>query len=83
MAKKIEYSDIKKALWEAWRAFIPAFLGVIYVQFQSGVDLKDWKSWVFNLLVSATIAGSKAVLKWLREKYGQGDYTHWIYKLPA
>lgn len=82
MAKKIEYSAIKKALWEAWRVFLPAFLAVIYAQFEAGVDLKELKSWGYALLSSAALAGGKAVVKWLREKYWRGDYGKAIYKLP-
>lgn len=82
MKKKIEYGAVKKALWEAWRVFIPAFLAVIYAQFEAGVDLKEIRSWGYALLVSALLAGGKAVVKWLREMYGRGDYGKAIYKLP-
>lgn len=82
MTKKIDYPAIKKAAYELWRTFIPAFLGVLYVQFQAGVNLQDIKSWGLTLLVSATMAGIKAVLKYLRDKYGNSDYTKLIYKLP-
>ena len=82
MTTKINYPAIKKAAWEAWRVFLPALAAVIYAQFQSGVDLKNWKAWATTLLVSAAVAGAKAVFKWTRETYGNGDYSKFIYKLP-
>ena len=81
--KKDEYPVIKKALWEAWRVFWPAFFAVIIIQFKAGVDLNSWEDWLPALLFSAFLAGTKAVFKWLREKIGQGNYSKWIYKVPA
>ena len=78
-----EYPVIKKALWEAWRVFWPAFFVVIIIQFKAGVDLYSWEDWLPALLFSASLAGIKAVFKWLREKIGQGNYSKWIYKVPA
>ena len=82
MAKKIDFSPFKKALIESWRVFIPAFIAIITAQFQVGVDLKDWRAWLLPLVLSASLAGFKAVVKYLRETYGLGDYTKLIYKLP-
>ncbi len=82
MTKKIDYPAIKKAAWEAWRVFVPAFAAVIYAQFETGVDLKNWKAWAVSLLASAALAGAKAVFKWVRDTYGNKDYTKLIYKLP-
>lgn len=82
MAKKIEYSIVKKALYEAWRVFFPAFALVIFTQFEAGVDLRNWKAWAFTLIGSALLAGVKAVMKWARDEFGGGNYSHIIYKLP-
>jgi len=84
MAKKIivDYAIWKKALYELWRTFVPAFFAVIYVQFESGVNLQDIKSWGITLLASASMAGIKAIFKYLRDYYGNGEYTKLIYKLP-
>lgn len=79
-AKK--YELWKKSLIEAWRAFLPAFLMVIFAQFEAGVDLKNWKAWVFSLLSSALAAGARAVIKYLREKYAK-NYQSILYKLPV
>lgn len=82
MAAK-KYATWKKALWEAWRAFVPAFLAVLYIQFQAGVELEKWQDWLPALLFGAFIAGVRAVFKWARERFGAGDYSKFIYKLPA
>jgi len=82
MTNKINYPAIKKALWEAWRVFIPAFIAIIYAQFEAGVDLKEWKSWVPALLIASCVAGLKAVFKWARAKYFAEEYDTFIYKLP-
>lgn len=79
---KIKYPEWKKAVWEAYRVFLPAFLAIVYAQFEAGVDLKEWKAWTFSLLSAAVVAGVKAVVKWAREKYGKGDYAKAVYKLP-
>ena len=83
MAKPINHPSIKKATWEAWRSFWPAFAGVVVVQLSSGVDMKDWQTWLVNVIVSASIAGIKAFAKWLREEYGDKNYEDIIYKLPV
>lgn len=82
MAKK-KYAEYKKALWEAWRAFFPVFSAIILIQFEAGVDLLDWKNWAPSLLISAAVAGLKAVFKWVRAKYFAGKYDSFIYKFPA
>ena len=82
MTKKIDYPAIKKAGYELWRTFVPAFFAVIYVQFEAGVNLQDIKSWGITLLASATMAGVKAIIKYLRDIYGNGEYNKLIYKLP-
>lgn len=82
MAKKIEYSAVKKGLWEAWRTFVPAFVGVVAVQLEAGVDLYTWKNWVPALVGSAAVAGLRAIVKWARETYFKGEYGSAIYKLP-
>lgn len=76
-----KFETWKKVVIEAWRAFIPAFGVVVFAQFEAGVDLKNWKSWVFSLLASATVAGLKAVAKWAREKFAK-NYQSILYKLP-
>ena len=83
MAKKIDYAAWKKALWEAWRVFIPAFLAVIYAQLEAGVDVWGVKTWGFTLLFSAGLPGSKALVKWARETYGNKKYDSWLYRIPA
>lgn len=83
MPKKVDYPVIKKALWEAWRVFIPAFSAIIYVQFEAGVDLKDWKAWIPSLVLSAGLAGIKAIVKWIRAKYFAGKYDSFVYKFPV
>ena len=79
---KVDYANWKKALWEAWRSFIPAFLGVIAIQLSAGVDLSTWKDWLPSLLIAGILAGVRAVGKWLRERYGEGNYDKPLYKLP-
>jgi len=81
--KKVDYPAVKKALWEAWRIFLPSFLTVIYIQFQAGVDLSMWRKWFPALIGAGVLAGLKAILKWAREKYGNGEYDKLIYKLPV
>jgi len=76
-----QYKTWKKVLIEAVRAFVPAFLAVIYLQFEAGVNLQEYKSWVMPLLASASLAGIRAVMKWLRERHAK-DYTSFLYKLP-
>lgn len=83
MVKKVSYPAYKKALWEAYRTFIPAFLAVIFAQFEAGVDLKEWRAWVLPLLLSALAAGFRAVVKWVRTEKFPLDYSRAIYKIPA
>ena len=78
----VEFEVWKKAVIEAWRVFVPAFLTVLYVQFQAGVKLDEWRSWLFPLAVSAVLAGVKAIWRWYRDTYGEGNYGSWMYKLP-
>ena len=82
MAKKITFSPFKKALIESWRVFLPAFIAIIVAQVQIGVDLKDWKAWLLPLILSASLAGFKAVGKYVRDTYGLGNYSSLVYKLP-
>ena len=82
MAKKIMFSPLMKALIEIWRVFIPAFIAIVIAQFQVGVDLKDWKAWLLPLILSASLAGFKAVGKYIRDMYGLGNYSSLVYKLP-
>lgn len=77
------YPAWKKAAWEAWRVFGLAFLAVIYAQLEAGIDIANWQLWLRSVLVAAFAAGVKAAIKFIREKYGQGLYDKWIYKLPA
>lgn len=79
---KVVFAAWKKAVIEAVRVFFPAFLGVVALQFQMGVDLNQWQVWGRSLLISAVLAGIKAVAKWYRDTYGAGDYKALIYKLP-
>lgn len=81
-SKKINYPELKKALWEAWRIFFASASVVILAQFEAGVNLKDWKNWVYSLGSAAIVAGLKATVKYVREKYFKGEYDHIIYKLP-
>ena len=82
MAKKIEFAAWKKGLIEAWRAFVPAFLGVVAVQLSAGAGTQDVWLWGRSVIVAGVVAGVKAVAKWYREAFGQKDYSSWIYKLP-
>lgn len=75
-----KYETWKKMLWEAYRIFGLSFLAVVLAQFEAGVDLREWKSWGYSLLISALVAGIKAVGKYLREK--ASDYKAMIFKLP-
>jgi len=78
-----KYEAWKKGLWEAWRVFLPAFLAIIYAQFEAGVDLRKWEAWLPSLLAAAVVAGLKAVFKWARAKFFAGEYSRFIYKVPA
>ena len=80
--KKIEYPIIKKALWEAWRAFGDAFVAFLAVRLFQGVDLQDWRGWALNLIVGGLAAGFAGLAKWLRELKPM-QYGNWIYKVPA
>ncbi len=75
-----KYPTWKKVAIEAGRVFVPAFLAVVYAQFEAGVDLKEWKSWAYSLFISALVAGVKAVGKYLRER--AKNYQSLAYKLP-
>ncbi len=81
MAKK--YEAWKKGCWEAWRVFLPAFLAIVYIQFEAGVNLKEWQAWLPSLGTAAIVAGFKAVFKWSRAKFFAGKYDSLIYKIPA
>lgn len=76
------YPAIKKAAWEAWRVFLPAFIAVILVQLEAGGKIEDLKSWLISLVSAAGLAGIKATLKYLRDTYGNQNYTSMLYKLP-
>lgn len=77
------YPDWKKALWEAWRVFGLAAGAVIVAQLEAGVDVNNWQAWLKALAIAAVAAGIKALVKFLREKYGHRDYDKLLYKLPA
>lgn len=82
MAAK-KYEAWKKGLWEAYRTFIPAFLVVIFAQFEAGVNLQEWRAWLPPLVLSGGAAGTRAVVKWYREVYAPKQYDSLVYKLPA
>lgn len=82
MAQKIDYPAIKKAIIEAFRIFFLAAGAVIVAQIQAGINITDWKNALIALGIAAVVAGAKAVGKWLRDTYGQGNYSSFIYKLP-
>lgn len=71
----------KKAFIEGWRVFFAAFIAVIAAQLQAGVNIMQWQVWLRSLIISAAVAGLKAVFKWSREKYGT-SYDQLIFKLP-
>jgi len=83
MTKKIDYPAIKKALWEAWRTFLPSFLGVVTIQLSTGAGSQDVSAWLKSILVASVLAGLKATAKWYRETYGNKDYDSLVYKLPV
>lgn len=81
-----EYEDWQKALVEGRRVFILGMLAEL------GILLPTYDKWIQNvienpaiassvLIIPTLTAGFKAVLKFLQEKYGQGDYSKLIYKL--
>jgi len=79
----MEFPDWKKALIEARRVAIVTMLGQLSllatnVDFLQITSLQDgWK-----LLILPLVAGTvKGVIKYLQEKYGQGDYTKLIYRI--
>lgn len=77
------YPDWKKALWEGWRVFGLAAGAVILTQLEAGVDIQNWEAWLRAVAIAAGAAGVKALVKYLREKFGHRDYDSLIYKLPA
>jgi len=81
MAIKKAFPEWKKIVIEALRTFVLAFLAVASVQIQAGVDFKEWKVWLVNLVIAGSSAGVKALSRWLRDKIGKGDYSNWIYKV--
>lgn len=81
MEQQQEYPAWKKAVVEGRRVFVTAFIGVLVVGLQNGIDFDDFKGWAIALAGSALAAGIAAVLKWARETYGQGDYSKLIYKI--
>lgn len=82
MAKKINYPLIKKMAFEAFRAFFIAAGAVVVAQIQAGINVADWKNALITVGIAAVAAGVKAVGKWLRDTYGNGDYSNIVYKLP-
>lgn len=80
-AKKFE--AWKKAAYEAWRTFWPAFIGYVALQLQTGAGEKDIALWARSVAVAGGVAGLRAVFKWAREKWGNKQYGSLIYKLPA
>lgn len=81
MGETNEYPNWKKALKGGWRVFYPAFLAIVLAQLSAGVDMGEWQSWLPALIISAVSAGVGAVMKYLREEYGQQDYSKLIYKV--
>ena len=81
MTKKIDYSTIKKSLWEAWRAFFPAIVVTATAQLSVGADGQDAQVWLRSVAIASVLAGVRAVAKWLREKH-PGEYQRMIFKLP-
>lgn len=77
----MKYSPVKKALIEALRTFVVAFLATLSVQL-STVDLMYPSMWIRAVLVASLTAGVRAVFKYLRDQYGRTDYSRWIYRLP-
>lgn len=78
--------ELKKSLIDARRTFITAAIAQVIIllpNFESVIELikqdpeKIWT--LFALPVLA--AGGKAVLKYVQEKWGKGDYTRWMYKI--
>lgn len=80
---KFEYPELKKALWEAWREFIPAFVVAVGLQLSIGIDMNQPLPWIVSVATAGIKAGWRAVFKWLRDKYGEGDYDKLIYKIPS
>lgn len=77
------YPNYRKAIIEAWRIFAPAFIAAVWLQVQLGsAGFDDLGAYLKALVVAGILGGVKAVVKWVRETYGQGNYTHWSYKLP-
>lgn len=77
------YPNYKKSVIEAWRIFAPAFMATVWLQLQTGAgDFSDPITYGKAVLVAGFLGGVKALVKWIRETYGQGNYHHWSYKLP-
>ena len=82
MTKKIDYPIIKKMAFEAFRVFFLSAGAVVTAQISAGINILDWKNALVTLAISAAVAGLKAVGKWLRDAYGQGNYQSFWYQLP-
>jgi len=77
------YPAFKKALIEAARDFISAFVVVFGTQIALGIDWENPWAWLSSALIAGGKAGLRGVAKYLREKIGQGDYSKAVYKWTA
>lgn len=86
LQSKGSFSPYLKALIEARRAFLVAFVGqftLLAPQWEMILDYlrADYKSAFYVFILPSVFAGLKGVLKLLQEKYGKGDYSKLVYKI--
>lgn len=81
MATETKYPEWKKAAIEGARTFATVFVSTVLVQLGAGVDFSQWRVWVVPMLLAGASAGFKALGKYIRDTYGQQDYSSLIYKI--
>lgn len=81
MATETKYPEWKKAVIEGARTFATVFVSTVLVQLGAGVDFSQWRVWVVPMLLAGASAGFKALGKYIRDTYGQQDYSSLIYKI--
>jgi hypothetical protein len=77
MARKLpewfekDYSDLKKNLWGALRAFVSGFIATLTVHLVglSGDNLSNWDWWLKVVLTSSITGGLVFLGKWLRDTF--------------
>ena len=83
MPKKI-YPSWKKALIAARRVFVygvSAELVILLPNPELLDRIQNWESLSALLIGPVLIGGISGVVKWVRDTYGQGNYSNWVYKV--